>query len=82
MRIGIIFIKVIYKCLFYSYMMWLTHLYGGWFVPVTICRLFVLSRRKDDKTTIIVFSPRKDDKTKSRQDYKITAKRRQTQPAN
>ena len=48
----------------------------------TICRLFVLSRRKDDKTIIIVFSPRKDNKAKSRQEDKMNAKRRQTQPAN
>jgi hypothetical protein len=32
-------------------------------LAVTICRLFVLSRQKDDKTIIILFSPRKDDKT-------------------
>ena len=51
-------------------------------MPVTICRLFVLSRRKDDKTIIIVFSPRKDDETKSRQNAKRKVDKYIIQPAN
>jgi Ca2+/Na+ antiporter len=36
--------------------------------------VFVLSRRKDDKTIIIVFSPRKDDKSTRRQNKILSTK--------